>query len=469
MKNLKLNRYLRIALGIFCAVMLFVLGAHGSHQEGVTTMAAAGAVVTLSDDEKAGLSEDEQKVVLGCKKAMVLQLEEFKRGTIDSATLDARIKALKDGLTAAEFKALTDKLEEQGNKLTELQGKLENKPAAAKSILQTFKDDLDEAKDELADIRKNRSGSKAFTLKDFSVISATKAAAVTMTVDPGAGDASIVEQGSASALLRLGDGPIYEIQRGIPFILNFVSVGQTDAPALIWFDEVASEGAFAVVAEGALKPLVQYKFERRTAEYRKAAGYTVITDEFTNDFPRLVSTINRLMRIDVRNKMNALILADMITAASSYTYSGLDDLVDNADDYAAIGAAIAQLQTFFYTPNVLVLNPADAWRMRLTKSTGDGQYLMPPFTWNGTTYEFGRVIVDPAVTAGNFFVGDGSVYQVDLKGEVIVRVGYANDDFIRNQYSMVVEQYFYNYISNARKSGLIYGNFATIKAAIEKP
>jgi hypothetical protein len=70
-------------------------------------------------------------------------------------------------------------------------------------------------------------------------------------------------------------------------VLQFVSVGQTDAPALLWFEEVPKDGDFAVVAEGAVKPLIQYKFERRTADYRKVAGYTAITDEFTMDFPRL--------------------------------------------------------------------------------------------------------------------------------------------------------------------------------------
>lgn len=460
-----MNRYLRIALGIFAVIGLFILGAKTGHGfEGMTAMAGA---VTLTEEEKAGLSEDEQKVVLACKKVTNQAMSDFKKGMIDSSALDAKITELKNGLTTTEFKALTDKLEEQGTIITELKGKVGTK-ATTKNMLQAFKDEIEESKDELADIRRNRSGSKAFTLKDFG-IGSTKAAAVTMTVDPGAGDASIVEQGSAASLLRLGDGPIYETQRGVPFILSFVTVGNTDSSALIWFDEVATEGAFAVTAEGTAKPLIQYKFERRTAEYRKAAGYTVITDEFTNDFPRLVSTINRLMRIDVRNKMNALILADMITSASAYSYSGLDDLVDNADDYAAIGAAIAQLQNNYYTPNVLVINPGDAWRMRLTKSTGDGQYLMPPFSWNGQTYEFGRVIVDPAVAIGNFFVGDGNVYNVDLKGDIIVRIGFNSDDFIKNQYSMVVEQYFYNYISQARKSGLIYGNFAAIKAAIEKP
>ena len=252
----------------------------------------------------------------------------------------------------------------------------------------------------------------------------------------------------------------------IDLILDFVNLGNTNSAALIWFDEQPKEGDFELVAEGGIKPLLQYLFERSTASYKKAAGRVIITEEFERDFPKLLSTIKSLMSIDVRNEMNDIILGDMITNASAYAYNGLDNSVDNADDYAAIGAAVAQLQSLYKVPNVLVLNPADAWRMKLTKGT-DGHYIMPPFSWNGQTYEFGTVIVDPRVAIGNFFIGDGNAYNVDLKGEIQVRIGFNSDDFIKNQYTMIVEQYFYNYISEAKKSGFIYANFAVIKADIE--
>jgi HK97 family phage major capsid protein len=319
--------------------------------------------------------------------------------------------------------------------------------------LEQFKQELKDAEKELSRIRTDKSGSKAFVIKT---------PAVTTTAG------SVANQSfSAASLLRIGgDAPIFEIQRIDPQVLQFVSVGQTDAPALLWFEEIPKDGDFAVVAEGAVKPLMQYKFERRTADYKKVAGYTAITDEFTMDFPRLVSTIRRLMQRDCTNKMNSLILTDMTTAASTYSYPALALKIDNADRYAAIGAAVSQLQSLGYQPNFIAVNPADAWVMRLIKGT-DGHYVMPPFTWNGQSYEFGKVIVDPSIAVGNFFLGDGNVYNVDMRGDIIVRIGYVNDDFIRNQYSLVVERYFYNYIPQSRKTGLIYTSYATVMTAIE--
>lgn len=360
------------------------------------------------------------------------------------------INSLKDELNAEKEGSLKNILGKQGIQINDILSKVTKQEHVG--IFEQFKADLEEKKNELATIKLNKSGQIAFTLK---------AAAVTTTTS------SITDSGTAASAQRLGEGPVYTIQRGKPFILEFVTVGNTTAPALVWFDETQQQGDFAITAEGAIKPLVQYKFTRKTTDYSKAAGRTTITEEFDMDYPRLVSTIKQLMEVDCRNSMNAVILTDMIANASAYAYNGLDAAIDTPDKYAAIGAAIAQLQSLYYTPNVLVLNPADAWAMRLEKGV-DGHWIMPPFTWNGTTYEFGKIVVDPRVTAGNFFIGDGTIYNVDLKGDIIVRIGYASstNDFESNQYTIIVEQYFFKHISTARKPGLIYANFATIQADI---
>lgn len=340
---------------------------------------------------------------------------------------------------------------EQGKKINEVLEQI-GKANSNSVTLDEFKKELESAdvQKELERIKANKSGSKAFTIK---------AAAVTNR-------ASITQNGATSPLLGNEGAPVYTIRRGKPFILDFVTVGQTDAPVLVWFDEIPRQGDFAVTAEGATKPLIEYLFQRTTTDYRKAAGRVIITEEYDKDYPRLVSTIKQLMNIDCLNEMNALILTDMIAAASPFAFTGLNDLVQSPDDYAAIAAVIAQLQSFFYVPNVLVLNPVDAWLMRLTKDN-QGRYQMSPLTSpGGDTYEFGDIITDPRVPIGYAFVGDGSIYHVDLRGDIIVRMGYSAGDFEANQYTLLVEQYFFNHISTAQKPGFVYFNFATVKAAI---
>lgn len=361
------------------------------------------------------------------------------------------IDTVKDMNDPAKPGSLKAQLIEQGNKINELLEQV-GKSLPGIDSWDAFKADLEspERQKELANIKQSKAGVAAFTMK---------AAAVTTR-------ASISQNGSISPLLGNDGAPVYTIKRGKPFILDFVTVGNTDAPVLVWFDEIPRQGDFAVTAEGAVKPLIEYLFQRTTTDYRKAAGRVIITEEYDKDYPRLVSTIKQLMNIDCLNVMNALILTDMINQASPFAYTGLNGLVATPDDYAAIAAVIAQLQSFFYVPNVLVINPADAWLMRLTKDL-QGRYQMSPLMGtNGEQYDFGTVITDPRVPIGFAFVGDGSIYNVDLRGDIIVRMGYSTGDFEANQYTLLVEQYFFNHISTARKPGLVYFNFGTVKAAI---
>ena len=174
------------------------------------------------------------------------------------------------------------------------------------------------------------------------------------------------------------------------------------------------------------------------------------------------------MQIDVKNKINDIVLTDLLAAATTFSYTGLNASIDNADNYAAIAAAVTQAQTFYFTPNVLFLNPADYVKMSFVKST-TGEYVEPPLGWDGKTYAFGDIVIDPRVTAGTFLLGDAKMYNVDMYGDIIVKIGYVNDDLIRNQYSVVVEQFFYSYISTNKKPGLIKGVFATVKTALETP
>lgn len=408
------------------------------------TLLFAQKLQAVLDEMPEGMTPEEQKTAItGVLKEMGFHAE--------------FVGEVKDMNDPAKEGSIKHALIEQGKKINAMNELLEQfgKSMPGEKSWDEFKTKLEskEIQAKLAEIKANKSGTQAFTLK---------AAAVTTRVGGVSNNSSAL----SNQLLGNENAPIYTINRGKPFILDFVTVGQTDAPALVWFDEVPKQGDFAVTAEGAVKPLIEYLFLRQTSDYRKAAGRVVITEEYDKDYPRLVSTIQRLMNIDCLNVMNALILTDMIAQASPFTFVGLNGLIDTPDDYAAIGAVIAQLQSFFYDSNVLVLNPVDAWVMRLTKDL-QGRYQMSPLTGpDGKTYEFGAVITDPRVAIGYAFVGDGSIYNVDLRGDLIVRMGYSTGDFEANQYTLLVEQYFFNHISTARKPGFVYFNFATVKAAI---
>jgi hypothetical protein len=366
----------------------------------------------------------------------------------------AFLETIKDMNDPEKKGSIKNALIEQGNAINSILEQV-GKSMPGVSTMEQFKKDFDAKVKEGAfdKVKQDKAGAVSFVIK---------VAAVTTRTGAVSNNASAL----SDQLVGNDGAQIFEIKRGTPFILDFVTVGNTDAPAIIWFDETQKQGDFAVTAEGVVKPLIEYIWVRQSADYRKAAGRSIITEEFDKDYPRLVSKIMQLMNIDCRNEMNALILTDMIAQASPFTFAGLNGSITDPDNYAAIGAVICQLQSFFYQPNVLVLNPADAWAMRLTKDL-QGRYQMSPLNGpDGKTYEFGAIITDPRVAIGFAFVGDGSIYNVDLRGDLIVRMGYSTGDFEANQYTLLVEQYFFNYISQARKPGFVYFEFATVKAVI---
>lgn len=398
-------------------------------------------------------------------KLTAMETEAAKDGGVNPAT----IKALQDDILAKDT-ALKAILEKQGNTITELQAKLAVSEEDHESIIKTFEN----KRDEINRVFKAGTGHVEFRIgyklgKNGKYQLVAKAADIHNTTTAGA-NASITQDLSGAAILRTGsDNDMIEtIQRSRPWILDFVSVGPTTASALTWFDEVPKQGAFAVTAEGAVKPLQMYTFNRTSSDYKKATGRGKITEEFNNDFPRLVATIKDLMKTDCKNAMNDLILVDMINNATAYANAALVGQIDNADNYAAIAAAAGQLGNSYYTPNVLVMNNNQGIVSASQKGT-DGQYINPTTVMNEVNSAGLNIIKHPAVGFNKFFLGDGSVYKVLLKGDLVVRIGYSNDDFDRNQYSLVVEQYFFSYISKARKVGLVYGDFAAIKASIEKP
>lgn len=378
-------------------------------------------------------------------------------------------KEITDAIKASDD-ALRDILTKQGEKISDLQAKLDTSADEGESVIKV----LEGQKDAIHKVFKAGAGVVEIQLgykvgKNGKYQLVAKAADVHNTATTGA-NASITQDLSDAAILRSGaeGDDINTINRNRPWILDFVSVGNTTSATITWFDEVGKQGDFAVTAEGAVKPLVMYTFNRTSADYKKAAGRAKITEEFNMDFPRLVSTIRDLMQTDCRNEMNDLILADMITNASAYANADLVGQIDNADNYAAIGAVAGQLGNHFYTPNVLVMNNNQGIVSATQKGT-DGQYINPDALMKEINASGLKMIKNPGVDFDHIFMGDGSVYKVLLRGDLIVRIGYSSDDFDKNQYSLVVEQYFYSYISQARKAGLVYASLSAVKASIEKP
>ena len=92
----------------------------------------------------------------------------------------------------------------------------------------------------------------------------------------------------------------------------------------------------------------------------------------------------------------------------------------------------------------------------------DSSYLNAPQVLNNIS-----LVGNPGMGADDLLVGDFKQYNIMLRGGLIVRVGYNGTDFAENKYSVVMEQFYYDYISNVRKAAIVKGaDFATVKGLI---
>lgn len=492
-RNFKLNKILLIGLALFVTAGLFLFGQHGTSGATESISMAATAAITLTDAEKDGFSETEQKVILAMKKMTHQYQDELKKGLWTETEVRAAIKEMKDGLTTSEIKSLTDEIKkledaakEQGKALKALQ-ELEGKEE-----LYSFEKAWEENVGELQNIREQGSGFKTFYFGDFDPKKAKKAAGddddqegkngkknyvtgIKTLYRKNAGVTSYANSTSSNpAQITNPYSPfpgwsadVVAVRRNPNFILNYIDLGSTNSARWGWTEEGNSEGDAAVTAEGSVNPLQDKKFIDRTSNAKRVSGMITITEEMDEDTPRIATAVRRLFEQNVMRKYDDQVYADLIGVAPGYTLTALNDQIANADTYAAIGAAITQVMSLNGLPDLIALNPADKWKMRLTKGT-DGQYVLPPFKLGENTYDGMNVVLSNKVAPGYFLVGESKTYKVDEYKAYSLRVGWNADDFSKNQYSAVGEIRFHSYIATNDLVAWCYASFATVLAAIEK-
>lgn len=394
--------------------------------------------------------------------------------SVSNETFDAYKNAANEALEAV--KAIAEK---QGTTLQELSLKMTSAEHGTKSIAQVLSED----EDELRKIYQRGSGNKTyminatekgeFVMKPFDTTIKTVGPVATISGINGGTAASIFQSIDAASLLRMGGDGVQIIGqfRNSKWIFDLCNVINADygTSMAMWFEEVAKTGSSATVAEGGVKPLVQYGYTLKTQTYKKEAALVGFTDEFALDFPRLQSDILGKARVDVLNRINNAVLADIITAATSYNTGASyktargGAIVANYNDYLAIDAMAAQVDnaTFGQQANAVVMSTFRNHALN-SQMDADGRFLVPPVLLQNLNW-----VGNPAMAVDDVLVGDFKQFNIIMRGGLLLRVGYNGTDFAQNMFSVAVEQYYYDYISPIRAVSIVKGStFAAVKTAI---
>lgn len=269
------------------------------------------------------------------------------------------------------------------------------------------------------------------------------------------------------------------IQRRAPFMRQLVNTRGTTSKYVVWIEQAnADPGVAGQTAEGTEKTQTDFDLVERSSEVKKTTAYIKVSKEMLADIPFMQGEINGELMELVELKLDEQIL---LGDGTGNNLTGIDSVatafaagtfalsVPQANNSDVLRVAISQIANANFSANYILLNPADAAAMELTKDT-NGQYTYPVFVNEaGMSVKGIPVIENPGVAAGDFYVGDFTKSNLRLREEMNVQVGYVNDDFTKNLVTILCETRACHFVKTNHYGAFVKGDFATAIAAIDKP
>ena len=242
---------------------------------------------------------------------------------------------------------------------------------------------------------------------------------------------------------------------------DLIPVGRSARDVIEYVKLITRADNAAVVAEGALKPESNLAFQDASAKMQVIAHYIPVTKQQLSDHDGLRSTIDSELEYGLQKKEDAKFLygpggandiEGVVPQATVYDKATYGDAVIVAGNDAGtqliihVRGAMAQLAVADYAATGLVLNPVDWFKME-TSQTGDGAFRFVNPQNRAAPRIWGLDVVDSnQVNATDFVIGDfamgAQIYDGQLMGTygIQIETGYINDQFVRNQLSILAEQ-----------------------------
>jgi HK97 family phage major capsid protein len=239
---------------------------------------------------------------------------------------------------------------------------------------------------------------------------------------------------------------------------------QTESNAVEYVQELAytntaAETAEAVSTATGAKPESALTFQVTTANVKTIAHWVPITRQTLQDASQLESYTNNRLLEGLKFREDSQIVAGDGTGANltglmnTSGIGNLDAAYWTANPLPTAGAAATSMDrirravtyvrtTGFANPSFVVINPADAEKFDIYKST-QGVYLLGnPLDYTPVQRLWGLTVVQStSITALNFLVGDGAMAAIFDRMDAQVFVADQHSDFfIRNIFVLLAEE-----------------------------
>ena len=381
--------------------------------------------------------------------------------------LQEELKAAQDaGASKEEVLKLHESIKSQGIALQEFMDSQEK--AVKQSYSEQLVSFLEANKENIQTLLKNQTGSIEFVPKAVGPIGTSSG-----------GDGVIVPPKNMNT--ELGSFNF----RNDDSLLALASVTNTNSAAYAYTELVPKDGDYDFVAEGTAKPMIDFAWQNRYATPFKIAAYEVLTEEVVTDIPRMESTAREyLVKKHGLFKANAVFFGAGTTGipkgatvhGRAFVPGGMAAKVVKPNFMDVVNAIITDIYVTknytdeaSYEANVCLVNPVDFYLQLVSAKDGNGLPLYPQAgLFNQVT--IGSVTIKPwsKIPVGKIFVGDMKRYNIANYIPFSIRIGWINDQFITNQFTMLGESRFYAYVKKLDEQAFVYDTIETVRAAIAK-
>ena len=259
----------------------------------------------------------------------------------------------------------------------------------------------------------------------------------------------------------------------------------TSLSAYPYTEAKPKDGDYSFLTEGGTKPQVDFTWETNYAKPVKAAAWVRLTDESVQDIAGLESVARDLLfkKHNIK-KAKGILYGDGVSpnpkGATTYgrvfSAGALALAVVKPNFMDVINACITDIATTHnfedempYMANLVMVNPNDFFIQLVSAKDDNGLPLYPQASlFNQVVIGGVTIIPEETIPAGKIFVADMSKYNTTNYLPYTVKVGYVNDDFIKNQFVILGESRFHAFVKKLDEQAFIYDDIATIKTAITK-
>jgi hypothetical protein len=409
-----------------------------------------------TDAEVQAMTEQEANDYAVAKRAYEAELQ--------TKAIDLAVKGAKDEL-ALELKKANENATELALKVTELETKGGAIDNSLDSQLKSF---LSANETKIQEMYKAGSGTVELVIKAVADISTANGINTAPPAITGV-------QQAALGNVRYRDLDVTGLTTNV----------NTSLAAFPYTESVPKDGDYAFLAEGQIKPQIDFTWETNYAKPVKAAAWVRLTEESVKDVAGLQSVANDLL-VKKHNikKAKGILFGDGIspnpkgatTYGRTFSAGALSLAVVNPNFMDVVNAAIVDIATTHnfedeipFMANLVMVNPNDFYIQMVSAKDLNGLPLYPQASlFNQVVIGGVTIMPEETIPAGKIFVADMSKYNTTNYVPYSVRIGWVNDDFIKNQFVVLAESRFHAFVKKLDGQAFIYDNIATIKTAITK-